>query len=97
MNTGADNKERLLRHGRTSHITVVVRDKGFGTVEIDKGRNPKISYKMSKYDQETTVAGMVQSLRVLVAAGAVEVGSQQLGAERFNAKGKFASTFLAEI
>ncbi|XP_024394337.1 long-chain-alcohol oxidase FAO4A [Physcomitrium patens] len=95
--SGADNKERLLRHGRTSHITVVVRDKGFGTVEIDKGRNPKISYKMSKYDQETTVAGMVQSLRVLVAAGAVEVGSQQLGAERFNAKGASPSDIEAYL
>lgn len=91
--SGADSKARLLRHGRTSHITVVTRDKGSGTVTIDKQRDPVFNYSISAYDEESLVAGMVQSLRVFIAAGAVEVGTQQLDGERFNAESE-SITFI---
>jgi len=87
MQIGADGKERMLRQGRTSHITVVTRDKGSGTVRIDKNRLPVINYKISPYDEESLVAGLEQSLRVLIAAGALEVGTQHLHGERFKAQG----------
>lgn len=77
----------MLRHSRTSHITIVTRDKGSGSVRIDKNGLPIINYKISAYDEESMMAGMVQSLRVLIAAGAVEVGTQQLTGERFKAQG----------
>jgi len=93
--TGADGKERLLHHSRTSHVTVVTRDKGFGTVTLDKQQEPIFRYSISKYDEESLVAGIVQSLRVLVAAGAVEVGTTQLDAERINVKGKFISSLFS--
>lgn len=86
-NSGADGKERMLRHGRTSHITVVTRDKGSGTVRIDKNQLPVINYKISRYDEESMLAGLEQSLRVFIAAGAIEVGTQQLQGERFKAQG----------
>ncbi|KAG0588491.1 hypothetical protein KC19_2G246700 [Ceratodon purpureus] len=86
--SGADGKERLLRHGRTSHITIVTRDKGFGTVKIDKERDAVFNYSISAYDEESLLAGMVQSLRVFIAAGAVEVGTHQLDGERFNVEGE---------
>lgn len=92
MHSGADGKERMLRHSRTSHITVVTRDKGYGTVRIDKRGLPVINYSISPYDQESLMAGLVQSLRVLIAAGALEVGTQQLRGERFKAKGKVLQT-----
>ena len=85
---GADGKERLMRHSRTSHITVVTRDKGSGSVGVDKQGIPKLHYTISTYDEESLVAGLVQSLRILIAAGAVEVGTQQLEGERFKAQGK---------
>uniref|UniRef100_A0A7I4D609 Long-chain-alcohol oxidase n=1 Tax=Physcomitrium patens TaxID=3218 RepID=A0A7I4D609_PHYPA len=85
--SGADGKERLLHHARTSHITVVTRDKGFGTAKIDNDGLPMYSYKISPYDEQTLIAGMIQSLRILVAAGAVEIGTQQLDGERFKVKG----------
>lgn len=85
---GADGKERLTRHSRTSHITVVTRDKGSGCVRVDKHGIPKLQYTISSYDEESLVAGLVQSLRILIAAGAVEVGTQQLEGERFKAQGK---------
>lgn len=76
---------------RTSQVTVVVRDKGYGTVKLDPQKLPIYKYHISKYDEESMVAGLAQSLRVLVAAGAVEVGTTQLDAERFNVKGKLIS------
>lgn len=92
LHLGADGKERLLHHARTSHITVVTRDKGFGTAKIDNDGLPMYSYKISPYDEQTLIAGMIQSLRILVAAGAVEIGTQQLDGERFKVKGNEIST-----
>ena len=85
--SGADAKAQMLRHARISHITTVTRDKGFGTVKIDKDRDAVFNYSISMYDEESILAGMVQSLRVLIAAGAVEVGTQQLDGERFHVQG----------
>ncbi|KAG0612420.1 hypothetical protein M758_6G026300 [Ceratodon purpureus] len=85
--SGADGKERLLRHSRTCHITIVTRDKGYGSAKIDNKGFPVFNYHISSYDEETLIAGMVQSLRVLIAAGAVEVGTQQLDGERFKVEG----------
>jgi long-chain-alcohol oxidase len=96
--SGADSKSRLLRHARTSHITIVTRDKGSGTVKLDKEHLPIFNYSISKYDEESLVAGIVQSLRVFIAAGAVEVGTQQLDGERFIVDGtKLLSYYICVI
>lgn len=92
MHIGLDGKERMLRHGRTSHITVVTRDKGYGTVSVDKQGLPVFNYSISPYDEESMVAGLEQCSRVLIAAGAVEIGTQQLHGERFKVEGKQPST-----
>lgn len=94
LHTGKDGKERLLQHGRTSHITVVTRDKGYGSAKIDKKGRTVLKYKLSAYDEKTLLAGIVQSLRVLIAAGAVEVGTQQTDGERFKAEGKLETQTL---
>ena len=57
-------------------------------MRVDKQGIPQLRYTISAYDEESLVAGLVQSLRILIAAGAVEVGTQHLEGERFKAQGK---------
>ncbi|KAL8104875.1 hypothetical protein AgCh_028879 [Apium graveolens] len=94
--SGLDYKTRMLKYDRTSHIISLVRDRGSGEVKVE-GR---ISYSMSKEDQENCKAGLKEALRILIAAGAVEVGTHQSDGQRFKCKGTTAAEveeFLNEI
>ncbi|KAK1379768.1 Long-chain-alcohol oxidase [Heracleum sosnowskyi] len=94
--SGLDYKTRMLKYDRTSHLISLVRDRGSGEVKVE-GR---ISYSMSKEDQENCKAGLKEALRILIAAGAVEVGTHQSDGQRFKCKGTTAAEveeFLDEI
>ncbi|KAE8717663.1 Long-chain-alcohol oxidase FAO2 [Hibiscus syriacus] len=81
--SGLDIKQRMLRFPRTATMLTIIRDRGTGKVETD-GR---ISYKFEKLDRENIRAGLRRALRVLVAAGAVEVGTYRSDGQRMRCKG----------
>ncbi|GMI95909.1 ARABIDOPSIS FATTY ALCOHOL OXIDASE 3, fatty alcohol oxidase 3 [Hibiscus trionum] len=81
--SGLDMKQRMLKFPRTATLLTIIRDRGSGKVNTD-GR---ISYKFEKSDRENIRAGLRQALRVLVAAGAVEVGTYQSDGQRMRCKG----------
>ncbi|WOL16746.1 long-chain-alcohol oxidase FAO2 [Canna indica] len=81
--SGRAMKERMLRYGRTANLIVLVRDSGSGTIEGEE----RIKYRFTRSDKENMTEGLRRALRILVAAGAVEVGTYRNDEQRISCKG----------
>ncbi|CAI8603133.1 unnamed protein product [Vicia faba] len=74
--SGFDFKERMLRYSRTVHLITIIKDRGCGEVRTE-GR---IKYELDEeFDKENMKHGLQRALRILIAAGAVEVGTHKNG------------------
>ncbi|CAI7897197.1 unnamed protein product [Closterium sp. NIES-54] len=68
-------KKTFIRFDRTASLIAIVRDRGRGTVGVDVSGRPVVTYQLCKEDQKSMQDALLLSLRILRAAGAVEVGT----------------------
>ncbi|KAL9237194.1 hypothetical protein vseg_011776 [Gypsophila vaccaria] len=89
--SGMDVKKRMLRYSRTAHLFVMIRDQGSGKVRSES----RISHKSTALDRENMTVGIRRALLILIAAGAVEVGTYRSDGQRLECEGKSESEIEA--
>lgn len=75
--TARDYREQMTRCAHLAPVIIVVRDRGEGSVTVDRSGEAIVNYTVSPYDRRHVAHGLRQMARIHFAAGADEVMSLQ--------------------
>lgn len=78
-----DFRHRMRKFSRTAHLFALARDRGSGSAPDYPN---KLWYSLDPRDEEKLQKGIERMLRVLVAAGAAEIGTHNCEGKIFNVK-----------
>lgn len=81
--SGSDIKQRMRKFSRTAHLFALTRDRGTGVVDYPRS----LSYQLDAMDEENLQRALEKMLRILVAAGAEEIGTHHRNGSRLRVKG----------
>src|SRR2546421_6081169 len=73
--TAREYREQMAQAASLASIVVLTRDKGEGTVTLDRAGEPIVDYVVSVYDRKHLLHGLRQAARIHFAAGAKAVAS----------------------
>ncbi|KAG9150504.1 hypothetical protein Leryth_010880 [Lithospermum erythrorhizon] len=93
--SGTDIKNRMCKFARTAQVFALARDKGSG----DVASSTTVGYKMDSIDEHNLKKGIEKVLRIMVAAGAEEIGTHHQSGKVLNVKASTPSeleSFLRE-
>ncbi|CAG8665553.1 16307_t:CDS:2 [Cetraspora pellucida] len=82
------HKQFMLQYNHIVPLLIIARDRDPGQIKIDSKGLPKLDYKLSPHDAESVIAGILTSLKILVAAGATKIGTCQTEVEEFEIVGE---------
>ncbi len=71
---GEQHKRIMQRLANLSNIIIITRDRGSGHIALDSHGQPILHYELSSYDKPHLMQGIVESLKIHRAAGAIEIG-----------------------
>ncbi len=77
-------REQMIQAPNVATIIVITRDKGEGTVTVDRDGEPVVDYVVSAYDRRHLLHGLRQAARVHFAAGATGVLSLHMKRTRLD-------------
>lgn len=72
---GREFKQIIQQLPYTANIIILTRDRDGGRVSVDRYGEPSIHYRLSKYDAGHLMFGLQESLKIHMAAGALEVST----------------------
>jgi choline dehydrogenase-like flavoprotein len=71
--SSSEYRERMLQTANVATFIILTRDKGEGTVTIDRDGEPVLDYVVSVYDRKHLMHGLSQAARAHFAAGAQSI------------------------
>jgi choline dehydrogenase-like flavoprotein len=72
---GRAHKQLMTEMPFSSATIILLREKASGKVAIDKQGKPICDYKMTNYDKDWMIKGIVETGRILIASGAKRLGT----------------------